>query len=53
MNLASMLFKNLMKKIPVALTIATAKSTNSPDLVVTHVVLYRLEKEGGQHKEAD
>ena len=41
------------QKLPVALITATAKSTNRPDLVVTQVVLYRLEKEGGQHKEAD
>ena len=47
------LFIKKREIIPVLLTIATAKSKKRPDLVVTQVFLYRLEKEGGQHEDAD
>ena len=48
-----MLLNSTKRKAPVALITATRKSTYRPDLVVMQVALYRLEKEGGQHEDAD
>ena len=42
-----------LRKTPVALTTATKKTTYKPNLVVTQVVLYCFESEGGQHEDVD
>ena len=51
--LTSIPYLQSKKVVPVTVIMATAKSKKRPDFVVMQVVLYRLEKEGGQHKDTD